>query len=258
MPNSSASTSQPINPGGPVLKMTPLTLLQIAVKDNVDVLYFSAEVPMNVLFTEDGNMGEGSCMLSYNYHCWSNRLFVVMVFFCTFSLQSSLCHSLFLPPFFLLSLTFPLFLLSICLPLPPISLSPSLSPLFSDRKVFLATWKEIPPSNEVQSTITNVNKSADAVQQKLEANNIFTIARRNVDTGGQSQELIYMSAKFVNNIWVLMEVKVVVGDLSVGVSALMAVYVLLGGIAGGFSIVMCGVTMDKTETGKISRENYVP
>ena len=83
----------------------------------------------------------------------------------------------------------------------------------------MATWKEIPPSNEVQTTIADVNKPADAVQQKLEANNIFTIARRNVDTGGQSQELIYMSAKFVNNIWVLMEVKVMVGGASVGVSA---------------------------------------
>jgi hypothetical protein len=36
--------------------------------------------------------------------------------------------------------------------------------------------------------------------------------------GGQGQELIYMSVKFVNNIWVLMEVKVSVGDPSVGVS----------------------------------------
>jgi len=29
----------------------------------------------------------------------------------------------------------------------------------SDRKVFLATWKEIPQSNEVQSTIDNVQLS---------------------------------------------------------------------------------------------------
>ena len=45
-------------------------------------------------------------------------------------------------------------------------LPPSLS-LFShrsiytlpDRKVFLATWKEIPQSNEVQSTIENIQLS---------------------------------------------------------------------------------------------------
>ena len=84
--------------------------------------------------------------------------------------------------------------------------------------MFLATWKQIPTSNEVQSTISGVNLSADSVQQRLEANNIFTIARRSVDVGGQNQELMYMSAKFVNNIWALMEVKVLAGDSSVGVS----------------------------------------
>ena len=30
----------------------------------------------------------------------------------------------------------------------------------SDRKVFLATWKEIPPSNEVQTSIDNISLSA--------------------------------------------------------------------------------------------------
>ena len=99
----------------------------------------------------------------------------------------------------------------------PLSLSP-LSPPSPDRKVFLATWKEIPPTNEVQSSVPNVNLPADTVQQRLEANNIFTIARRSVDVSGQNQELIYMSIKFVNNIWVLMEVKVLTGDASVGVS----------------------------------------
>ena len=58
LPNMSANTSLPINPGGPVMKMNPLGNLQIAVKDNVDVLYFSADVPMHVLFVEDGNMGK--------------------------------------------------------------------------------------------------------------------------------------------------------------------------------------------------------
>ena len=83
----------------------------------------------------------------------------------------------------------------------------------------MTTWKEIPQSNEVQGSISDVIHSADTVQQKLEANNIFTIARRSVDTGAsQSQELIYMSAKFVNNIWVLMEVKVIAGSSTIGVS----------------------------------------
>ena len=72
-----------------------------------------------------------------------------------------------------------------------------------------------------------MNLPADTVQQRLEANNVFTIARRSVDVSGQSQELIYMSIKFVNNIWVLMEVKVLTGDASVGVSDPILTFVLI-------------------------------
>ena len=60
--------------------------------------------------------------------------------------------------------------------------------------------------------------SSDQVQQKLEANNVFLIARRQVDVGGVTQELMYMSLKFINNIWVLAEVKVTPGGSSIGVS----------------------------------------
>ena len=43
--------------------MDPLTNLQVAIKNNVDVFYFSCVVPYNVLFAEDGQMGKlaGSC-----------------------------------------------------------------------------------------------------------------------------------------------------------------------------------------------------
>ena len=44
------------------------------------------------------------------------------------------------------------------------------------------------------------------------------IARRQVDVGGVNQELMYMSLKFINNIWVLVEVKVAPGASTVGVS----------------------------------------
>ena len=57
MPHATASTLLPINPGGSIMKMTPLTQLQVAVKNNVDVFYFSVDVPMHVLFAEDGTMG---------------------------------------------------------------------------------------------------------------------------------------------------------------------------------------------------------
>ena len=58
---------------------------------------------------------------------------------------------------------------------------------------------------------------SDQIQQKLEANNVFLIARRQVDVGGTNQELMYMSLKFINNIWVLAEVKVAPGSTTLGV-----------------------------------------
>ena len=59
MPNQSNDTSLEIQGGGGVMRMNPLTSLQVAVKNNVGVHYFQSEVPMYVLFTEEGQMGEG-------------------------------------------------------------------------------------------------------------------------------------------------------------------------------------------------------
>jgi len=58
MPNQTVNVVLGIAPGGPVQKMNPLSQLQVAVKNNIDVLYFSTRVPMHVLFSEDGQMGE--------------------------------------------------------------------------------------------------------------------------------------------------------------------------------------------------------
>lgn len=142
-PNSSADTSLLIKSGGPVLRMDPLNLLQIAVKNNIDVLYLSCQVPINVLFSGDGKM---------------------------------------------------------------------------DRKVFLATWKDIPSSNERSDTFPGVNVDTDTLEKKLEINNIFVIARRQVDVGGLTQELLYVSLKFVNGIWVLGELKIVPGANEISVA----------------------------------------
>ena len=65
MANTSASTLLPIALGGPVMKMNPLTQLQVAIKNSVDVFYFSVNVPTHVLFTEDGTMGE--CVAETEY-----------------------------------------------------------------------------------------------------------------------------------------------------------------------------------------------
>lgn len=126
-PNQTSDTSLLLNTSGPIQRMDPLSNIQVAVKNNIDVFYFSCVVPMHVLFVEDGQM---------------------------------------------------------------------------DRKVFLAMWKDIPSTNEVQKQLHS-NANADMAQQKLAANNVFTVAKRTVD----GQDMLYQSLKFTNNIWVLAELK---------------------------------------------------
>jgi len=43
----------------------------------------------------------------------------------------------------------------------------------------------------------------DAIVNKLKDNNVFTIAKRNVE----GQDMLYQSIKLVNNVWVLIELK---------------------------------------------------
>ncbi|VDK69887.1 unnamed protein product [Litomosoides sigmodontis] len=73
-----------------------------------------------------------------------------------------------------------------------------------DKRDFLQMWKEIPEQNEVQFVINNVKGlSADDICTKLQQNNVFTVARRNVE----GQELLYHSIKYTNQIYVLSELK---------------------------------------------------
>ncbi|XP_049879406.1 AP-1 complex subunit beta-1 [Pectinophora gossypiella] len=77
-----------------------------------------------------------------------------------------------------------------------------------DKRVFLTTWKEIPAANEVQHTLSNVLGNADTIAHKMTLNNIFTIAKRNVE----GQDMLYQSLKLTNNIWVLLELKLQPGN----------------------------------------------
>ena len=138
-PNSTAEVNLVLNTLGPVQKMDPLTSLQVAIKNNVDVFYFSCIAPIHVFCSEDGAM---------------------------------------------------------------------------DKRLFLATWKEIPSQNEVQFTIENVTLNVEQVSQKLQSNNIFTIARRNVE----GQDMLYQSMKLTNNIWVLSELKIQPGNPNITLS----------------------------------------
>ena len=81
-PNQTSNGSVIITGGGPVLRQNPLNLLQVALKNNVGVFYFSTNVPPHVLLSTDGKM---------------------------------------------------------------------------DKKVFLATWKDIPATNEVTTTFSDIN-----------------------------------------------------------------------------------------------------
>lgn len=77
-----------------------------------------------------------------------------------------------------------------------------------DKRVFLTTWKEIPAANEVQHILSEVHGVADTISQKMALNNIYTIAKRNVE----GQDMLYQSLKLTNNIWVLLELKLQPGN----------------------------------------------
>ncbi|XP_061762579.1 AP-1 complex subunit beta-1 isoform X4 [Nerophis ophidion] len=55
-PNQSVEAVLPLSNVGPVMKMEPLNNLQVAVKNNIDVFYFSCQYPISMLFVEDGKM----------------------------------------------------------------------------------------------------------------------------------------------------------------------------------------------------------
>uniref|UniRef100_A0A674P177 AP complex subunit beta n=1 Tax=Takifugu rubripes TaxID=31033 RepID=A0A674P177_TAKRU len=132
-PNQTVEATLPLSNVGPVMKMEPLTNLQVAIKNNIDIFYFSCQYPISLLFVEDGKM---------------------------------------------------------------------------DRQVFLATWKDIPNDNESQFQVKDCHLNSDAASNKLQASNVFTIAKRTVD----GQDMLYQSMKLTNGIWVLAELKVQAGN----------------------------------------------
>lgn len=73
-----------------------------------------------------------------------------------------------------------------------------------DKRLFLSTWKDIPAQNEVQFTLSNVLLNADGIVNKMKQNNVFTIAKRNVE----GQDMLYQSLKLTNQVWVLAELKI--------------------------------------------------
>uniref|UniRef100_A0A8C0KKN0 Adaptor related protein complex 2 subunit beta 1 n=1 Tax=Canis lupus dingo TaxID=286419 RepID=A0A8C0KKN0_CANLU len=78
----------------------------------------------------------------------------------------------------------------------------------SERQVFLATWKDIPNENELQFQIKECHLNADTVSSKLQNNNVYTIAKRNVE----GQDMLYQSLKLTNGIWILAELRIQPGN----------------------------------------------
>uniref|UniRef100_A0A8C7KNG7 AP complex subunit beta n=1 Tax=Oncorhynchus kisutch TaxID=8019 RepID=A0A8C7KNG7_ONCKI len=76
------------------------------------------------------------------------------------------------------------------------------------RQVFLATWKDIPNENELQYQIKECHLNADTVSGKLQNDNIYTIAKRNVE----GQDMLYQSLKLTNGIWILAELRIQPGN----------------------------------------------
>ena len=84
-----------------------------------------------------------------------------------------------------------------------------------DKRLFLNSWKEIPEQNELQFQINLASMiSSDDISSKLKNNNVFTIAKRNVE----GQDMLYQSIKLTNNIWILGELKMLPGNSTITVN----------------------------------------
>lgn len=85
-----------------------------------------------------------------------------------------------------------------------------------DKKLFLNTWKEIPEQYETQYQLGPMQHliNSDELCNKLRNNNVFTVAKRNVE----GQDMLYQSMKLTNGIWILTELKVTPGNPSMTVN----------------------------------------
>ena len=80
--------------------------------------------------------------------------------------------------------------------------------IHTELEDFTAKWDLIGDGEE--GTL-RLNFTADIVKQKLKTNKIFVIAQYNISTGGHTYQMMYLSAKFVNNSLVLLKVQVMPG-----------------------------------------------
>ena len=70
------------------------------------------------------------------------------------------------------------------------------------------------PVDQLKIFANNNEFFVDTVSQKLRNNNVFTIAKRNVE----GQDMLYQSLKLTNGIWILAELKIQPGNPNFTVS----------------------------------------
>jgi hypothetical protein len=162
-PNQTVPATLLLSTNGPILKMSPLTNIQIAIKNNIDVFYFSVVAPMHAYFAEDGEI---------------------------------------------------------------------------DKRLFLNTWKELPEQNETQFQLSpfqfGMQPSTDDICNKLRNNNVFTIAKRNVE----GQDMMYQSVKLNNGIWILAELKITPGSPSLTLSLKSKTTDVLAGVKDAYELII--------------------
>lgn len=142
--------------------MSPINNLQVAIKNSIDVFYYSVPVSMHVFFTEDGEI---------------------------------------------------------------------------DKRLFLNTWKEIPEQNEAQFQLAPFQfplVNSDELCNKLRNNNVFTIAKRNVE----GQDMLYQSIKLTNGIWILAELKITPGNPSLMLSLKSKTTDVLSSVKEAYELIM--------------------
>nr|CAD7256840.1 unnamed protein product [Timema shepardi] len=179
-PNMSHECSLPLATSGAIQRMEPLNNLQVAIKNNIDVFYFACVVPMNVYFTEEGQMDKRVFLATWKDIPAQNE-----VQFTLSNLQCNAVHLLFYP----------------------------MSVAHSVKIFFLVTRERRSPDNTTSLVQQLFNIKIlifviDAVVQKMQQNNVFTIAKRNVE----GQDMLYQSLKLTNGIWVLNELKIQPGN----------------------------------------------
>merc|ERR1711967_140 len=96
-----------------------------------------------------------------------------------------------------------------------------------DRNVFLEQWKTNPNENRAEiSGLSPAEENVDAICPKLEASNIFFVARRKLP---DNADLVYVSVKTLNNIVMLAEIgyRPGTGTCSIAIKAQQPQYVPL-------------------------------